>query len=193
MQNIEQNTGFSDEELVGNAKNGDMAAFKLLVKRLEGQVAATVYSMLGRCPEAEDVGQETFIRLYKSLKSFRGESLIRSYVIRIAINLSLNEIKRRKRWYQIFDSPKETGQSDLPSKKNEAKDFENKDLINWGMRQIKAEYKAVLVLRILEGYSTAETAEILKVPTGTVSSRLARAQMKLKEIIAPQLGRQIGK
>ncbi len=189
LQNANQKIRSTDEELLESSKSGDVAAFKQLVRRFEARVASTVYAMLGRCPEAEDVGQETFIRFYKSLKSFRGESLISSYVIRIAINLSLNELKKRKRWYQIFDEPKEGGRTDFQSKEDSVKDFENKDLINWGLSRIKPEYKAVLVLRIMEGYSTTETAEILNVPVGTVSSRLARGQIKLKEIIAPQINR----
>jgi len=67
-------------------------------------VAATVIGMLGHCPEAEDIGQETFIRFYKSLDKFRGDASVGTYLTRIAINLSLNEIKRRRRQRKFFFS-----------------------------------------------------------------------------------------
>ena len=91
-------------ELVKSAIEGDQDSFKELVKILEPVVASTVIGMLGNCQEAADVGQETFIRFYKALKNFRGDSDVKTYVTRIAINLSLNEIKRQqrrnqRRWY----------------------------------------------------------------------------------------------
>ena len=75
--------------MLKNARNGDNNAFKEIVKKYENQVAATVIGMLGYCTEAEDIGQETFIRFYKALHKFRGESSIGTYLTRIAINLSL--------------------------------------------------------------------------------------------------------
>ena len=99
----------SDENLVNASKNGDMAAFKELVDRHEGKVAGVVKSMLGDTTEAMDVGQEAFIRFYEALDKFKGESAVSTYLIRIAINLSLNEIKRRKR-RNLFLMPIEEGQ-----------------------------------------------------------------------------------
>ena len=73
--------------------------------------------MLGHCTEAEDIGQETFIRFYKSLNRFRGESSISTYLTRIAINLSLNEIKRRQRHRKYFSNTSEEGMDKIPEKK----------------------------------------------------------------------------
>src|SRR5258708_38429124 len=98
----------NDEELIAGARNGDMAAFKILVERHEGKVAGIIKPMLGNVPQAEDVGQEVFIRFYESLGKFKGESSLGTYLIRIAINLSLNEIKRMKRRDSIFQ-PLEMG------------------------------------------------------------------------------------
>lgn len=175
----------SDEQLVKTAREGDKAAFKELVKRLEPRVAATVYGMLGRCPEAEDVGQEVFIRFYKALNTFRGESSVASYITRIAINLSLNELKRRKRGYAFFSRDDDENTLDIPDPKGSGLPFEDKEIINWALQKLRPEYRSVIVLRLIEGYSTEETANILKVPVGTVTSRLARSQMKLKEILTP--------
>ena len=82
-------------ELVKSAASGDQDSFKELVKILEPAVASTVIGMLGNCQEAADVGQETFIRFYKALKNFRGDSDVKTYVTRIAINLSLNRKSKR--------------------------------------------------------------------------------------------------
>ncbi|RMH54101.1 MAG: sigma-70 family RNA polymerase sigma factor, partial [Bacteroidetes bacterium] len=87
----------SDETLVARARQGDEQAFRNLVERYESTVAATVIGMLGAGPEAEDVGQETFIRFYRALHQFRGEAAVGTYLTRIAINLSLNALKRRRR------------------------------------------------------------------------------------------------
>ena len=97
----------NDEELIRDAQKGDLSAFKGLVKQHEGAVAGVVKSMLGASEEAADVGQEVFIRFYQSLAQFKGESSVRTYLIRIAINLSLNELKKQKRRQSFFTSASE--------------------------------------------------------------------------------------
>ena len=165
----------SDEELIAGARNGDLLAFKALVIRHEGKVAGTVRSMLGPIPEAADVGQEVFIRFYESLDKFRGESAVRTYLIRIAINLSLNEIKKRKRRFSIFsgeDEGRNKGATDDRTDLNE--------MITHEFNRLDPDFRAVATLRLVEGYSTEETASLLGIPLGTVLSRLARAQKKLR-------------
>ncbi|MBY0433829.1 MAG: RNA polymerase sigma factor [Cyclobacteriaceae bacterium] len=165
----------TDEELVERSKQGDAQAFKELVVRHEGKVAGVVHSMLGATPEAEDVGQDVFIRFYQALDKFKGESAVSTYLIRIAINLSLNEIKRRKRRFSLFAKEEEASEVKAPD--------ETSDLRDWVMHEVNRlgpEFQSVVTLRMLEGYSTEETATILGVPMGTVLSRLSRAQKKLK-------------
>ncbi|MCP4631320.1 MAG: RNA polymerase sigma factor [candidate division Zixibacteria bacterium] len=178
----------SDEQLVKDAQEGNKQAFKELIMRLEPRVATTVIGMLGDCPEADDVGQETFVRFYRALKSFRGESSVVTYVTRIAINLSLNELKRRKRKFSFFSREDSDNIHNAPDMKNSEKSFENKELVQWALQKLSADYKVVLVLRLMEGYSTEETAKLLKIPIGTVTSRLFRAQNKMKELLAPDMG-----
>jgi RNA polymerase sigma-70 factor (ECF subfamily) len=175
----------SEQELVRKAKKGDKNAFKELVKQNENRVAATVIGMLGDCPETDDVGQETFIRFYQSLDKFRGESSVGTYLTRIAINLSLNELKRRKRRDMHFFSRGEEKMENAPDKKNRKNKKELKEIVHMGIEQLDPKYRTVVVLRLIEGYSTKETAQILRLPVGTVLSRLARAQIKLKKILAP--------
>jgi len=175
----------SEQELLRKAQNGDKNAFKELVKQNEHRVAATVIGMLGNCPEADDVGQETFIRFYQSLNKFRGESSVGTYLTRIAINLSLNELKRQKRRNTHFFSRGEEKMEKAPDKNDSNKKKELKEIVHMGIEKLEPKYRAVVVLRLIEGYSTKETAQILRLPAGTVLSRLARAQKKLKEILTP--------
>lgn len=138
--------------------------------------------MLGHCTEAEDIGQETFIRFYKSLDKFRGDSSIVTYLTRIAINLSINELKRRQHWRQFFFSNPHSRIENIPdtNEKNEIT-----EIVRLGIQRLKPKFRAVIVLRLINGYSTRETAQILNLPPGTVLSRLARAQIKLKDILKP--------
>lgn len=172
-------------ELLKNARNGDNNAFKEIIKKYEKQVAATVIGMLGYCTEAEDIGQETFIRFYRSLDKFRGESGIGTYLTRIAINLSLNEIKRRGRRRKLFYDDVEEKMENLPSSGSTDRQNEAKELVQKAIQKLAPKDRSVIVLRLIDGYSTHETAKILKLPVGTVLSRLARAQMKLKAILTP--------
>jgi RNA polymerase sigma-70 factor (ECF subfamily) len=176
----------TDHDLIARARAGDHQAFAELIKRYESQVAAAVNGMLGNSEAADDVGQEVFIRFYKALRDFRGDASVGTYLTRIAINLSLNELKRRKRRRFFFAN------ADPVKMNNEAHDdefsaFENQDLVNEALQQLDPEFRAVVVLRLIEGYSTEETAKILKIPVGTVLSRLSRAEKKLRNFLMPYI------
>jgi RNA polymerase sigma-70 factor (ECF subfamily) len=177
----------ADEDLVEGARNGDDSAFKELVRRYERIVAATVIGMLGNCAEAEDVGQETFIRFYKGLKNFRGESSVRTYLTRIAVNLSLNEIKRRKRRRLLFSQKPLHDFHNVADPKAAGREGGDMDLVRRAIQRLDEEFRSVVVLRLIDGYSTKETADILGIPVGTVLSRLSRAQRKLREALPDDL------
>lgn len=174
----------SDRELIQLVLNGNQTAFTEIVNRYKDKIAGSVHGMLGVCQEADDVGQEVFVRFYRSLKNFRGDANLGTYLTRIAINLSLNEIKKRKR--RTIFSYEEWFQTKL-SVKSENENFENSEIVNKALQKIDAKYRAVIVLRLVENYSTEETANILKLPVGTVLSRLARGQKKLKQILTPYM------
>jgi RNA polymerase sigma-70 factor (ECF subfamily) len=172
----------TDENLIEIILAGDTESFKELVKRYEGKVASVVIGMLGRGPEAEDVGQETFIRFYKALKRFRGESNIGTYLTRIAINLSLNELKRRKRSGGMFLRIQD-GTDKIRVEQTDPLSFLEMNAVRSAIQQLKPDLRAVIVLRYIEDYSTNETASLLRVPLGTVLSRQARAKKILREIL----------
>lgn len=174
----------SDTKLIERAKADDRQAFHLLVQRHEQQVRATVIGMLGDVVQADDVAQEVFIRFYRSIDDFRGDARLATYLSRIAINLSLNEIKRRQRRQQRFIwSPPERSAVEV---RDESADPERQDNRQWvwrALQELSPEYRAVVVLRMIDGYSVSETAKILNLPQGTVASRLSRGLEKLKPIL----------
>lgn len=176
----------TEQNLIEQAKKGDQKAFGQLVLLHRESIRKTVCAMLGETPEAEDVAQEVFIRWYHAINDFKAQSSLRTYLTRIAINLSLNELKRRKqknKWL-VFKSPDIPEQTDPDDGEAVIKAWENKEVLQKGLSMLSPEFRTVLVLRLIEGYSVQETAAMLRIPEGTVASRLARAQMKLKELIS---------
>ena len=166
--------------LVSQALTGSHAAFRQIVETHEQSVARTVSGMLGSTADAEDVGQETFIRFYHAMKQYKGEASLKTYLTRIAINLSLNQIKKRKKrkWISMSADPVLSPPSeDVINIKDEKEELE------YALRQLEPEFRSVVVIRLIQGYTTKETAEMLDIPQGTVLSRLSRAQQKLKEIL----------
>lgn len=178
-------TLLADYELVERSRSGDQQAFAEIVRRYKSKIASTVFGMLGKNDEAEDIGQETFIRFFISINNFRGESSLGTYLTRIAINLSLNAIKRKKlRKFLSFNKMLEEG-SDIEDTGQVNRDKDQDEIIHKAIEKLNPKHRAVIVLRLIDEYSTEETAKILNIPVGTVLSRLARAQDKLKEILKP--------
>ena len=141
--------------------------------------------MLGPVAEADDVAQEVFIRFFRALGKFRGDAQLSTYLGRIAINLSLNELKRRQRLQKRFLFWQRSG-SGMPDPADEHADpsrTDDQQMVRQALQHIDTDYRSVIVLRLLDGYSVKETAEILDIPMGTVASRLARGLDKLKEVI----------
>ncbi len=179
-----------DRSLVALARTGDQQAFRTLVERYEGAVAATVIGMMGPGADADDVGQEVFVRFYRSLARFRGDATLKTYLTRIAINLSLNALKRRRRLLDRFiNRDRSADEAPLPEPAMSGDlAMASDDLtgaVQEAIRSLGAEHRAVVVLRMIEGYSTRETAELLRVPQGTVMSRLSRAMRTLEPMLRP--------
>ncbi|MEJ2339396.1 MAG: sigma-70 family RNA polymerase sigma factor [Gemmatimonadales bacterium] len=182
------NDRIPDEDLLERAREGDQAAFRTLVERYEHVVAATVIGMLGPGAEADDVGQETFISFYTALKKFRGEASLKTYLTRIAINQSLNALKRRKRFRSrhVEGELIETIELDAgEGSADRAESREVREVVRSAIDRLAPKQRAVVTLRLIDGYSTRETAEILGVPEGTVLSRLSRALKRLQPHLQP--------
>lgn len=173
-----------DNELLKASIEGDRLAFSEIVNRYRKMVARTVKGMLGDSVYAEDIGQDVFINLYHSLAEFRGEAKLSTYIQKIAVNLTLNEIKRRKRFFTMFAQKgnKEMHEFEIADAEHEER-RDAKEIVNKALMKLEPRFRIIVAMRMLQGYSTRETAEILDLPLGTVLSRLSRAQEQLKNIL----------
>ena len=197
----------SDETLLAGARAGDERAFAAIVDRYEARVAATVVGMLGPGDEAEDVGQETFIRLYRYMDGYRGDASLGTYLTRIAMNLSLTALRKRKRWFSRFVSVESTPGGGSPDGREPVapglemiavdsdegplgrlEQAERRDRVQLALADLKPDHRAVIVLRWMDGLSTKETAAALGVPVGTVMSRLSRAMDRLAVTLKEEQG-----
>ena len=187
----------ADDALLERARAGDQHAFRALVERYEPVVAATVTGMLGAGAEAEDVGQETFIRFYRSLDRFRGDAALSTWLTRIAMNLSLNALRRRKRLAWRFvsrDAGRVPGSAGSATRSephvapgDPALEGERRTRVRAALDALPPDQRAVVVLRMMEDRSTRETAAILGIREGTVLSRLSRAMTKLEDSLRPYM------
>ena len=185
----------ADRDLVERCKTGDREAFRDLVAQHERTVFSAIATMVNDPHEADDIAQEVFIKVHRSLKSFKGQSRFSVWLYRIAINQCLDHIKHRKL------RPEGTSLESLKDQDDQHMDlffkdpspdgaemFENDRLRNsvrWVVASLSPDHRAVIALKDLEGYSQDEIAEILDCPVGTVKSRLTRAREALKVKLRP--------
>lgn len=182
---VKESYSSSDENaLLKSSLEGDKNAFGEIVTRYQGMVARTIKGMLGDSVFSEDIGQEVFIKLYYSLSEFRGEAKLSTYIQKIAVNLTLNEIKRRKRFFSMFS---QKGNSEMHefeiADQDDAERKDAREIVSKALMKMEPKFRIILTMRMLHGYSTKETAEMLNMPLGTVLSRLSRAQEQLRGIL----------
>jgi RNA polymerase sigma-70 factor (ECF subfamily) len=172
----------SDFQLIDLAINGDDRAFQLIVERHQRVVATASMNMVGDMDIAEEIGQQTFIRFFNAMGSFKKEAKLSTYLTRIAINLSLNHLKRK----QNFASRSlELSKAEKVQSTSDSSD--NKEIINLALQMLDEKHRSVITLRMIQGYSTDEAAIMLEIPKGTVLSRLKRGLAKLKKHLTEDL------
>lgn len=175
-----------DEELIRYITNGEEELFSVLVERYQDLVAGIVMGMIGKCSQAEDLGQEIFIRLFRGLPGFRQQASLKTYISRIAINICYDELRRRKQDRRVNEIVMDN--KDLPA--NAFSPETGSDIgksIDFALSQLDPVQRSVVIMRLSEGFSVKETASILGLPEGTVLSKLYRAQLKLREILKREL------
>ncbi|HEY6879011.1 MAG TPA: sigma-70 family RNA polymerase sigma factor [Polyangiales bacterium] len=182
-----------ERELVNRLKLRDEAAFSTFVLRYQERVFRLLLRMLGDRAEAEDLAQEVFISIFKAIDGFRGDSLLSTWVYRVAANHCRNRIKylhrRRKQLTDGYDeqgddhlaSAAHNGRSEAPDQLIEAKQTES--LLQAGLLSLDEEQRELIVLREVEHLSYEEIMAITGLPEGTVKSRLFRARSGLREYI----------
>ena len=189
-----------DLEYVSLCKKGDADAFEVLVRRHEKRMFNIAYRVIGNYDEAGEVVQDAFIAAYKNIKGFKGEARFTTWLYAICINLSRNRLKRLKtRHYRegrSLDDPIMTPDGELladpPSSepsaldKLEARDVQQK--VQLCINALDAEFREVIVLRDIQGFSYEEISAMLKKPVGTVKSRLFRARETMRVCLKGVMG-----
>jgi RNA polymerase sigma-70 factor, ECF subfamily len=193
-----------EERLVLRLQKREEQAFNELVLGYEKSVYRLAFRMLGNVSDAEDLAQEVFVQVFKSIETFRGDSKISTWLYRITVNLSHNRNKyharRHSQKHQDLDetSPNAAdtasgwtvGQVSRPDQEMLGTELER--IVEACLRELEPEFREVLILRDVEGLSYEEVALLLELPQGTLKSRLHRARAELKRLVEARLGEPLG-
>jgi RNA polymerase sigma-70 factor (ECF subfamily) len=186
-----------DQQLVERAQKGDKHAFELLVAKYQRRLGRLISRFVRDSAEAEDVTQEAFIKAYRALPAFRGESAFYTWLYRIGINTAKNyllSLGRRPPTTTQFDAEESEdfeGASqlqDVSTPENELMSKQVIDVVNSSLQQLPDDLRTALTLREIEGLSYEEIAEVMNCPIGTVRSRIFRAREAIATNLRPLLG-----
>jgi RNA polymerase sigma-70 factor (ECF subfamily) len=189
---MENPSGCSDAELVAQARAGEPGAFDGLVRAHYQRAYNTAYRLLGDHERAEDATVEAFARAYRSLPRFRGEAAFSTWLFRIVVNLCRDYLRGRPAPLRSLeelggregDQPREVA-DDSADPAQSAEQRSRQETVHQALQEITADHRTVLVLYDLSGFAYEEIAGVLRVPVGTVKSRLSRARLALKEVLLP--------
>ncbi len=178
----------TDNELVVRCLQQDEYAWQILVERHSHRVLNIAFQFTGRREEAEDLAQEIFLRVYRSLRRFDLSTRFLPWLVRVSRNLCIDEYRSRAREKAALvgeepDPERTPDQAPGPLKNLEKRELEMR--IRSGLERLPEELRTALVLRDLQGLSYTEIAEALELPEGTVKSRIHRGRMELARILSP--------
>lgn len=186
-----------EEDLVARLRRHEEAAFNELVRLYEDRIFRLVLRMIGDRAEAEDLAQEVFVTVFKSIGSFRGDSKLSTWMYRVATNHCRNRIKylgrrarNRKQPYEDGDARDEHSGSALgtsahiPGPDAVAEGKQTERLVQAALLSLSAEHRELVVFRDVEGLSYEEIQRITALPEGTVKSKLHRARLALAQSLA---------
>ena len=186
-----------DQQLVERAQRGDKHAFELLVVKYQRRLGRLISRFVRDAAEVEDVTQEAFIKAYRALPSFRGESAFYTWLYRIGINTAKNylvALGRRAPTSTQFDAEESEDfegadlLQDVSTPENELMSKQVIGVVNASLLQLPEDLRTALTLREIEGLSYEEIAEIMNCPIGTVRSRIFRARETIATNLRPLLG-----
>ncbi|MCK9554384.1 sigma-70 family RNA polymerase sigma factor [bacterium] len=166
-----------EKQLLEQAQEGNKAAFGRLVDLHKNKVLNIAYKLLDNYEAAQDVAQESFIKAYVKLGSFKKEASFMTWLYRITYNTACNHIRKNK-LKTVF-----LNENVIASREDTAEKAELRDIINDAVERLPLKLKTVVVLRDYEELSYREISDVIKRPVGTVESRLSRARARLKEIL----------
>lgn len=174
----------SDEALLKAVKNGDCESFNPLIERYKLPLYKVMYRMVLNRDDAEDLVEEAFIKAYRSIKRFDTDRPFYSWLRRIAVNNAINFLKKERR---NLTEPLEFVEKSLSNGRNNPVAMTEqkmmKERINEAMGRLPKEFRIIMSLKVEKDLSYDEISRALKIPKGTVMSRLARARQKLRHIL----------
>jgi RNA polymerase sigma-70 factor (ECF subfamily) len=183
----------SETLFIERLQSGDSVAFEELVNERSGEIFGLLYRLTENREEAKDLTQETFLRAFQSINTFRGEADLRTWIYRIAINQARNRWRwwrRRRRDFTLsLDSTDDTGHQALIARlKSESSDperdalaRERERMLTKALKGLRRVYREAVILRDIEGFAYEEIAVALDINVGTVKSRLARGRQELRQ------------
>lgn len=188
-----------DRSLVSLSAAGDADAFTSLVARYQASIVNLARAMTADDGEADDLAQETFIRAYRAIGRFRGDSSFRTWLYRIAVNVIQSHLKKRshhRRWFgpsldEHADTGREPAALSVPSTLED--DAARRELIDRALASLPADMRIAVTLRDVQGLDYAEIAALLGIPIGTVESRIFRARQRLRPLLAALVGPDSGR
>ena len=182
-----------EAQFIERLKRGESAAFETLVSERSGEIYGLLYRMTENAEEARDLTQETFLRAFQSIRSFRGDSDLRTWIYRIAINQARNRWRwwrRRRRDSTVsIDSTDENGRpalvatlkaENVQSPEQDTLAHERERILRNALKGLRRVYRETVILRDIEGFAYEEIAVALDISVGTVKSRLARGRQELR-------------
>ena len=185
-----------DQVLVERAQKGDKRAFELLVSKYHRKLGRLLSRMVRDAAEVEDITQEAFIKAYRALPSFRGESAFYTWLYRIAVNTAKNHLAQQRRRNEVSptitdedgDLVEDVTRADVDTPDRVLLSRQIGETVNAAMESLPSELRTAITLREIEGLSYEEIAELMDCPIGTVRSRIFRAREAIAERLRPLLG-----
>ena len=186
-----------DALLVERLKAGSEEAYETLIARFQQPIYNLCYRLINDPADAADVVQEVFLKVFRSIDNFRGQSSLKTWIYRIGVNEAYNQrrwFSRHRRQEVGLEGDEETTRPWLDSICDPARDpyelalnEERHQLIESSLREINADFRTAVILRDLEGMSYEEIADVLQISLGTVKSRILRGRESLRRVLAAQM------
>lgn len=182
----------NEKDLLEKSKRGDIKSFELLIEGYQKKVFNIAYRIVNNYEDANDLAQEVFIRVYKSIGSFKEQASFSTWIYRITTNVCMDELRKRKNRnvvsldeeLKIDDGEiKRQVESNEPTPEETVEKNELKKIVNEAISSLAEEHRIAIVLRDIQGFSYEEIAKFTNCPEGTVKSRINRARRSLKEIL----------